>query len=149
MVTAVGTESNLVDLFNDLVRLDYDAIAAYQAAVDRLDNPDYPRTLRSFRDDHERHTRDLKPFVRELGGDPPNEAGPKSLLTSGKVAIAGLVGDKAILRAMLSNEEDTNTAYERATRHDGLTASMKRVLEANLKDERRHRDWIESTLENM
>jgi len=147
MATLVGTQKEIGKLLIELTELEYDAVEAYQAAIDRLDNPEYARSLRSFRDDHERHTRELKPFVRELGGTPAEEAGAKSLLTSGKVMIASLAGDEAILRAMLSNEEDTNTAYERATRHDDLSSAMQRVLQSNLQDERRHRDWIKTTLD--
>jgi hypothetical protein len=32
--------------------------------------------------------------------------------------VAGLMRDKAILQAMKTNEDDTNTAYERAVKHD-------------------------------
>ena len=59
------------------------------------------------------------------------------------------MGDKAILIAMKTNEDDTNTAYERATQHKDMTAEMKRVLNSNLSDERRHRTWIEQTLKKM
>ncbi len=34
-------------------------------------------------------------------------------LHKGKVVLANLMGDEAILSAMLSNEEDTNTAYKK------------------------------------
>ena len=41
----------------------------------------------------------------------------KSYLTQGKVILANLIGDLTILRAMRSNEIDTNTAYEFAKKH--------------------------------
>ena len=47
----------------------------------------------------------------------------KALLTKGKVVIAGLMGDEAILQAMRTNEADTNTAYERAVNFKGLQAN--------------------------
>ena len=49
-----------------------------------------------------------------MGRTPPKEGDMKALLTKGKVVIAGLMGDEAILQAMRTNEADTNTAYERA-----------------------------------
>jgi hypothetical protein len=45
-----------------------------------------------------------------MGRTPPKEGDMKALLTKGKVVIAGLMGDAAILQAMRTNEADTNTA---------------------------------------
>lgn len=52
-----------------------------------------------------------------------------TVLTKGKVVLGGPMGDKAVLQAMKTNEDDTNTAYERA-----------------LGDERRQRDWMVETI---
>jgi len=149
MVTTVGTESKVVDLLSDLISLDYAAIEAYTSAIERLENKEFAAKLESFRQDHQRHTQNLAPFVRRLGGNVPREAGAKSFLTTGKVAIAALMGDKAILTAMKTNEDDTNTAYERATKHDDITSEIGKVLDSNLEDEQRHRAWIEETIETL
>lgn len=68
------------------------------------------------------------------------------MLTRGKVMMADLMGDTAILQAMRSNEEDTNTAYERAVKADEGTPAAATALRAGLEDERRHRAWIEQAL---
>ena|SRR5579871_5809651 len=149
MVTTVGTESELVDLLMDLIKLDYDAIEAYNSAIQKLKNKSFADQMRVFRDDHERHTKNLRPFVTQLGKKAPTSGDAKSLLTTGKVAMAALLGDKAILMAMKTNEDDTNTAYERATGHAGLTAELRKILSGNLSDERRHRTWIEETMKKM
>ena len=147
MVTTIGTETDVGELIRDLIALDYDAIAAYDAAIERLDDAGYKEALASFRDDHQRHTQNLAPF---LGGDDvPHGGDSKQILTSGKVMMANLFGDKAILEAMRTNENDTNTAYERAVNHDDLTMEMHRVLEQNLSDERRHCAWILDTIGRM
>ncbi len=49
---SIGKESQLVDTLKHLVALDYDAISAYQAAVDRLESSRYRRALREFMTDH-------------------------------------------------------------------------------------------------
>jgi rubrerythrin len=59
------------------------------------------------------------------------------------------MGDKAILQAMKSNEEDTNTAYGRAVEHEDTPAQVKATLEQNLADERRHHAWIEERIGQM
>jgi hypothetical protein len=52
--------------------------------------------------------------------------------------MASLFGDKAILEAMRTNEDDTKTAYGRAVQHQDVTLEMRQVLEQNLANERRH-----------
>jgi uncharacterized protein (TIGR02284 family) len=147
MVTSVGTETRLVDLLNDLIQLDFDAAAAYRVAIDRMDSRSYAQQFSAFLADHERHTQNLSPFVVELGGEPARVGDLKMILTKGKVLIAGLVGDRAILQAMRTNEADTNTAYERAVERDDLTPEIRKALQGNLADERRHAGWIRETLE--
>jgi uncharacterized protein (TIGR02284 family) len=142
MVTMVGTESDAKTLLRDLILLDYDAIAAYDVAIAGLSDDGHRRALTGFRDDHVRHTQNLPPLLRELGGEAPREGDMKQLLTTGKVAIGSLLGDKAILEAMRTNENDTNTAYGRAIEHADLTPEMRQVLEQNLADERRHCEYI-------
>ena len=72
----------------------------------------------------------------------------KKLLTKGKVVLADLAGDKAILSAMKSNEEQTNSEYEKAVKK-GYEASIQTILERGLADERRHKAWIEQTLDRL
>jgi uncharacterized protein (TIGR02284 family) len=150
MATTVGTESKVTDLLSNLISLDYDAIEAYEAAINKLDNADVKAKLIEFKGDHERHTRDLAGLLREFGGQPPKGGDMKRFMTAGKVAFANMFGDRAILQAMKTNEDDTNKAYERAVGHDGeLTEQARAVLRTNLDDERRHRAWIEDTIATM
>lgn len=147
MATMVGKQKDLTSLLNALIELDLDAVEAYQAAIDRLEDADDKRNLTNFMGDHERHVRELQPLVEELGGKPADEADIKQILTKGKVVLASLAGDRAILMAMKTNEEDTNTAYERAVQRDDLPAHMRAVIARNREDERRHLAYIERRLE--
>jgi rubrerythrin len=149
MVTHVGTEADVDDLVEDLIKLDFAAIEAYDAAVERLSNAEYKRKLAEFRNDHQEHTRVLGAWMRQHGHNPPDGGGAKELLTSGKVVLASLAGDKRILQAMKTNEDDTNTAYERAVNHENVDDDLRGVFEKNLSDERRHRAWIETTLASL
>jgi rubrerythrin len=147
MVTLVGNENDLDDLLEDLITLDFDAAEAYEAAIERMDDSSYREKLSQFREDHLRHTRELGQALSAMGEDAPKGPGPKQYLTKGKVVIANLMGDAAILRAMLSNEADTNKAYERAVDNPVVTPEVKKILQRNLEDERRHKEWIEDTLD--
>lgn len=140
MVTTVGTEDDKLEMLQDLIKLDYAAAEAYQTAIDRLDNASYKTQLAAFRSDHQRHIEELGPVVRAMGGEVPDSGGAKELLTQGKVAMSSLMGDKAILKAMKTNENDTNVAYERCA--EKAPPQARDIIQRGLADERRHRDWI-------
>jgi uncharacterized protein (TIGR02284 family) len=149
MATTVGTESTLEDLLADMIQLDYDAADAYQAAIDRLDDPSFRSTLSEFKRDHLRHIEELGTVLSGMGRTPPKQGDMKSLLASGKVVMGGLMGDKAILQAMRTNEADTNTAYERAVQFRDLPQDARDAFQRGLEDERRHCEWILTTLKTL
>jgi uncharacterized protein (TIGR02284 family) len=146
MATTIGTESSFVEMCSDLIELDFDAIEAYEAAIDRFESDDYKHVFRQFLADHERHVRELSEVVRRNGSTPPSKGNFKRLLTKGKVVLGNMAGDRGILKAMKTNEDDTNEAYERASGRFDVPAETKAVLERALQDERRHREWIEKQL---
>ncbi len=148
MVTMVGkTEDTAEGLLSNLIKLDYDAAEAYEAAINRLENEKYKTKLRAFHQDHIRHTENLGQILQKMHKNVPTGPDEKRFLTQGKVVLANLFGDKAILRAMRSNEDDTNTAYENALKHEKVTPEIRKILEENLKDERNHRKWIMDEIE--
>lgn len=147
MATTTDSKQIISDL-SDLIELDYDAIAAYQSAIERLDNVEYKTQLTEFLGDHERHVEELGKLVSSEGGTPPTGGDAMQILTKGKVVIAGLVGDETILKAMNANEKATNTKYEEAV-NTGYAEHIQAVLRQGLSDERRHKDWLEATLEKL
>ena len=146
MATLTGTQKTLSKLISDLIELDYDAIEAYRAAIERVRGQEDRSQMTVFLEDHRRHITDLSPFLRQMGVEPPGSADFKRVLTKGKVVVLGLMGEKSVFEAMKSNEDDTNRAYERAVAHEGLTADLASVLDRGLADERRHRAWFEARI---
>lgn len=142
MVTTVGLNSDFDVVLKNLISLDFDAAEAYEAAIERMETTEFKRQLAEFRDDHLRHTRELSAIARQKGLEPPTGPDIKMALTKGKVIFADLMGDRAILMAMKTNEDDTNTAYERAFNHKDLSPMAKETIERAFEDERRHRAWI-------
>ncbi|MCW8193912.1 ferritin-like domain-containing protein [Proteobacteria bacterium 005FR1] len=136
----------VIEELNRVLNLDYDAIKAYEAAIERLHDPSYQSRLESFKQDHVRHTQNLAAIVSEYGGEPASHADVKSVLTQGKVVIGNIVGDLGVLKAMNSNERVTNGVYEQALSKLASKPDIVRVLKENLTDERRHKDWIEQAL---
>ncbi|RYF45708.1 MAG: DUF2383 domain-containing protein [Cytophagaceae bacterium] len=146
MTTFAGTQKDLGQMLNSLIELDYDAVAAYEVAVDKMQTQAYKERMREFMGDHQRHIIDLKPHAAHLGVNVASGPDMKQYLTTGKVVLAQLAGDRAILYAMQSNEDDTNTAYERAICHEDASPDLLSVLQRGFNDERRHRSWINRCL---
>ncbi len=143
MVTFVGTQTNIADAVKSLVELDYDAVEAYETAISRLENLQFKSMLLGFCDDHKRHIRELSAVLRTNAEEPPTAPSAKKWLAQGKVILANLLGDTAILKAMLSNEIDTNTAYEKMANRDDLWDELIDIIKRGLTDERKHKKWME------
>jgi len=144
----VGEESGLEELVTDLISLEHDAIAAYESCIDRLDNKELSAQIAIFKQDHLQHLKVLTEMARELGLQAPPGGDLKKMLTTGKIALAEIMGDAAILKAMKTNEDETVTAYERAIRHEDAIPATKAFMSAHL-DEERHRAWMSTTADTL
>jgi rubrerythrin len=143
MATLVGTQTSFANALRALIELDFDAIEAYEAAINRIENEEYKVQLQNFKEDHQRHVQELNQLLTIHNEKISSGPDAKKWLTQGKVVISGIMGDNAILRAMLSNEEDTNTAYDRVENHPEVWADAKEILSAGFSDEKRHKRWLE------
>ncbi|MFN7710103.1 MAG: DUF892 family protein [Holosporales bacterium] len=146
MITKVGMQGNFLDALTDLIELEYDAVEAYQTAINRLRNDHIKQQFEDFLRDHQRHIQEGSDYLNRQGREAPRSASAKSIITQGKVVIADIMGDTAILRAMRSNELDTNTAYERMVQMAPQDCSE--MLRRAYEDERRHLNWIETQLQD-
>lgn len=146
MATLVGTQAEFHDALYELCELDYDAIEAYEAAINRLDNEAYKTQLTAFRADHQRHVQEIKALLIQHQQEYPDGPSSKQILAQGKVVLANMFGDEAILRAMISNEEDTNEAYKTMNEHPGIWPDATDILRRGLEDEIRHKTWLERTV---
>lgn len=143
MVTFVGTQDNFLEALKDLLELDYAALEAYEAAIERLETPAYREKLVEFRDDHEQHIEQLSTLLKKNNWEAPkNGSVGKQIVTTGKVILANIMGDNAMLKAIKSNEIDTNKAYERMIVHPGKWPDAEDILKKGLGDEKRHMLWL-------
>lgn len=147
--TSARTSRKVIETLDELIHLELDAVEAYEAALDRLDDASSRDQLEEFLADHREHARELARRVSALGAEPARGPDLKRLLTQGRVVLARIAGDKAVLQAMRSNENDTNNRYERALELDDLDAESRALLERHLADERRHRAWIVQRIETL
>jgi hypothetical protein len=129
-----------------LVQLDIDAAHAYGRAIAAVEPPAIRRELEAFRDDHERHIKDLSAEVRRLGGSPPPYARDmKGRVIETFTAARSFTGTLGALRAMRMNEQMTQATYARA-RQWPLPAEARALVERNYADERRHLAAIRDAL---
>lgn len=146
MVTLVGTQIHFVDAVKELIELDYEAVEAYEAAINRLENSDYKAQLEKFKQDHQEHISKLSDALQQNNEAAPTGPSAKQYLTQGKVILANIFGDKAILMAMRSNETDTNTAYERMSTRNDIKEIFEPLIQQGLADEKRHKAWLEEAI---
>lgn len=139
--------SQIIDKLNELIRLDHDAVGAYDAAIHRLDVESIRARLREFQDDHRRHIAELSALVRNHGGVPVERPDAKGFILKGFTAITSMMGNEAALRAMQGNEKLTNTSYGNALR-ENWPPEFRDVIERNYRDEQRHLAYIEDALRN-
>ena len=142
-------DTKVTDKLNKLIELEHDAIEAYEEAIKRLESRELANTLDSFLADHRRHLTELTEEVLRLGGRPKTKGDFKRVLTKGKVVLGDMAGDRGIIKAMDSNEKETNQKYEDALKLRGLPPSVVSLLERALDDERTHKSWTEAQVKAM
>ena len=141
--TGTGTpkaDAALVAELNDLLQLDYDAVAAYTLALKALDDPDYQEAVRTFKADHERHIEELTELVRQYDGIPmpiPHLSGVFKLAVQ---AVGAAGDDAAVITTFKSNEVQSRDKYRRAASRQH-PADVQGVLIRAARDEQRHFDW--------
>lgn len=135
-----------IEVMNDQIHLDYDAITAYEEAIEACDSQDIKDQLTLFKGDHERHVKELSAMVRQFGGEPAERGDIKGFFIQAFTKIVSH-GDRSALMAMRGNELLTNKSYEKALENE-LPDEVKALLERNLEDERRHLHWIEQTIQS-
>jgi rubrerythrin len=145
MVTTVGTESTFEKLVQNLLILEHDAIAAYDSTVEKLDDAGYKAKIAEFREDHLRHVAELKRLAAALGIEAPTEGDMKQYLTTGKIALAGIIGDKTILKAMSTNEIETKMAYDHASKNSAASSDALAFFRTAFADEDKHKAWMDQT----
>jgi uncharacterized protein (TIGR02284 family) len=135
-----------IDVMNEQIHLDMDAIDAYDEAIDACETAEFKLKLGEFKGDHERHVQDLSECVRACGGEPSVRRDVKGFFIKGFTAITAM-GDKSALYAMRTNEQLTNRSYDNALGNHELPDRVREILERNRDDERRHLAWIQGVID--
>jgi uncharacterized protein (TIGR02284 family) len=135
-----------IEELNELIRFDFDAIGAYDSAIDDINEIPVKNPLMQFRADHQRHITELSAIVTRLGGQPVQSPGAKGFFRKVMTKTAGLGGTELTLKAMRSNEELLNKTYAHHLSLD-FPDDIKAVIRQNYGDEQRHLAWVEQALQ--
>ncbi len=65
MVTLAGTQNNVKDLVEAMLKLEMNALEAYDETIRRLKNPEYSAQVSEFRKDHYDHVTALSGIARQ------------------------------------------------------------------------------------
>ncbi|WP_437510006.1 ferritin-like domain-containing protein [Sorangium sp. So ce1099] len=133
---AAGENAGLEQI-TALILLDMSAAEAYGVALGACKAPELKKQLASFREDHERHVRELSAALGMPAPEQPDERG----MAIQRYTELSAREDRTALVAMRGNEELTNDAYASALASE-LPEELRRLVEANWQDERRHIRWI-------
>jgi uncharacterized protein (TIGR02284 family) len=140
------TTEKIIEALGELIRYDYDAVGAYNAAIAGIKEPSARDPLLQFRGDHERHLAELSAIVARLGGKPPASPGLKGIVRKTMTKVAGFGGTELTLKAMRANEEVLNKTYAHPLTLD-FPDDIKDIIRRNYMDEQRHLAWVESALQ--
>ncbi len=138
----------VADRLRSLCQLDIDAIHAYNKAVEHISEMDIKNAIVKFRDDHERHVKDLSDQIRSYGGNPPGFSKDfKGFMLQAFTSIRSVTGTEGALKAMQGGEKMTNKSYGDAVSQD-FPPMVMGLLKRNYEDEQRHLSYIEQCINN-
>lgn len=142
----VMDRDDAIDKLGDLMKLDVDAIQAYDEAIEKIDEEDVRLQLGKYRDDHHRHVSELSMLIRDMGGEPPTPSPDmKGKLIEGMTSLRSSIGTDSALKAMRMNEQLTNREYEKAMEWE-VSTDAHDFIRQGYEDERKHLAYIEQAL---
>lgn len=138
-------EEEVIRSLNRLIALEHDEAAAAEAGASRLHDASVRDELQKLAGVHRRHAVELSLLMYTLGGGAMAHGALDELVTTARVLLAGLVGDRAILEAVKHTEDSVGHAYSDALA-TLLPARVHAVLEQHLRASSEHSALVEKAL---
>lgn len=149
MGTMIEREASTRKLLENLTRYEYDVVEAYRAATERVSLLRETEMLASFGDEHLEQIRNLVGLSQTMGGKIVRAGDWRQLLTEGKVVVAGLVSELAVLTATTHNERKVLNAYERAASRSDVPEEVRAVLALHRNRAQRRHKWLTERVEQL
>lgn len=139
--------SEIINKLSSLMKLDIDAVKAYEKALDKIKEKDVHDEIEKYRDDHVRHVDTISGIIKELGGTVPERTTDiRGLFLTGTSMLMGITGTEGALKALESGEKITNKSYDDAT-NQSFPKEILNTLEYHYRDEQRHIRFITHALD--
>lgn len=126
-----------ISVLNNLIQVDIDTYHTYEQAMQVLKKPQYTKTLKAFRDEHEQRIRFLSKIVIAKGGVPP-----AFLMDFKGYAIPGYTTVKkgtvySIFQTIEANEALSVMYHNDALKVD-LPSDVKHIIQMHCETEEKH-----------
>lgn len=99
------SNANAIECLNGLLRGEISAVETYNQARERITLPGVAPMLEDGQLSHHRRVQKLVKFIKNIGGEPSDDAGPWGAFANFLESSAGVFGDKASID-MLEQGED-------------------------------------------
>lgn len=146
---AIGKQDDFKDAMQGLLELENNTKSLYELAIDKITNEEYKNKLSEFKEEHVYHIQKLHEFLNNKEQISIMVGIIKPLMNTIKLEFANLIGDKAKLASVLDNEMETHKVYERLNARHDKWLDTKEFLKQALKDEKKHRSWLEETIKSI
>jgi len=132
-----------------LIQLEYDTMAAYRAAMERVDNTASRGELELFFEDHDETARALASCITRYGGEAHHGDLERAWTNGGKL-VGRASGDAAVLGVLADLEGKVRRVYETAQEQLRQVADppLASVLAAALAEDEQHRKWLVQAIES-
>ncbi|KAK9809622.1 hypothetical protein WJX73_008396 [Symbiochloris irregularis] len=104
--------------------LAHDCEAAYGQAAEKVKDPELKKALEKFTG---QATSQADQWRGLLNPPPDKETGFSSALNAGKVKLANLAGDSAIVKAIFNNSNDSLTAFREVSKREDFSKQTRQV----------------------
>lgn len=149
MVDITASIDNAVGLvagLNELIRRNKDSLAGIGDALEFVTKPELREGLRKLRTSHEHHIDLLGGTVLLLGGAPAAEQDWHHWISEGKVYLGKLRGDKGVLQAVHSEEEDLRDEYFKKIGELKNSPEAVSMIREILDDSEKNLEWLERAI---
>ena len=143
----VSLSPRTMDLLTRLLRLELELVEAYEAIVERLHDEEVRGHVVAVMNEHVRHSDELAALLRAFGLEADTGRHLDTVLAKGKLVLASVAGERAILRVMAGNETHASEVYREVMHHPELPGGVLEVIGRCLLDEERHSTWLEHRLD--
>ncbi len=126
--TIMNDTTTCIFVCNKLLRGELAAIDSYEEAISKTEDLGQKETLQQILDDHRKSAGTLSEHVSGMGAKPDSDAGPWGSFAEVVTGAAALLGEAAVLSALMEGEEHGIREYEGALHDPGVMNEIKVVF---------------------